>query len=313
LRALIVVTGDQTVGLGHLNRTFALGKILLQLGWDVAATADNQTMESFWRNNHIRIVTIDDWAAIKTQPSVVIFDRGREINDTEAIRRQLRHIKSVVIDDFGMIPTDASIVVNHNFFANEVVPKGAEGQILLLGPRYALVDPNLRSCGGTCGHHSERQVLLAFGGTDDGSIASSIAAQIYQLGLGLIFHVAVSPFQEICPEARCVMSELGDSIRIHRNQNLAEVFAQVSLFIGSPGTLLLEAIVAHLNIMPVIFHESHRFVAMALLKRGIKIFERSDVSRALPGILEKPQGQSLWNEIDGRGAERVAKIISETV
>ena len=152
MRVMVRVDAGPTIGIGHAMRCSTLASALVRAGHEVEVVARSLTplmVDRFEQLGAKITTTLDRPAEFRqilehADPDVVVVDGYDLGTDLETAARSTRVL--VVIDDNGELPvTLADIVVNQNLHAKDLDYDQTGRTKFLLGPKYALLRPDLLS------------------------------------------------------------------------------------------------------------------------------------------------------------------------
>ncbi len=302
------------VGLGHLRRCLSLAEAFQAEGarckvYTPAADAIDMAQAAGFETTK--------W---DTDPMVQdgvfsVLDSYR-IDIATQSRLHRRAAYSVVIDDLADRPLSADLIVNHNLFAADLAYHDvARDTELLLGPRYALIDPEFGTIGaqrsleatGTPG------ILVSFGGTDDGRYAEPVAHTLLDTFRDLVVHAVISPLRQPTRSIEELERLYPRRLFVHHGADMTSLMKGCAMYIGGAGVSILEAAAAHLAIVAIEMANNHRLNGQALRAIGVNCLRSPDVSALLSAFIELqtsgfPHVPAL-DVIDGKGARRVARHI----
>lgn len=242
--------------------------------------------------------------------------------------RELRQLAAriLVIDDLADREHDCDVLLDQNLLENmeqryhDKLPPDA---IALLGPQYALLQPDYRRL------HVEapvrrgpvRRIFVFFGGADIHDLTGRTLAALSQIeGKSLTADVAISagnPHAEAIRKA----AERDDRVTVHVGlPSLAELMFRADLAVGAAGTATWERLCMGLPAVVVTIAGNQTAVARELQRRGlIRWLGSSDdvdqeslllaLREAVTRGLDDDCSRRCLETVDGRGADRVATVL----
>ena len=298
------------VGLGHLRRGLVLAKEL--------RAARVACRFSVTDRKSCALVEEDCFpvrVAVVAQPDVpgadILVADGHAIDFVTPLGWRERFGCRVVVDDLGERAPEAEIIVNHNLYAKAIDYRSCAPARLLLGPRYALIDPMFRAIAADSKSAFPTKVLISFGGTDDGIRAEAVARRLLD-AMAVEVEIVVSPLLPPAPSLIQFAAENEEHVRIHHGASLVELLRRCTLYVGAMGVTMLEVAASDTPMVVCsIIANQDRNVA-ALRARGVTAFGTFDPHRlaaAAAAQLVSRRPNPLSGVVDGEGAVRVAEAI----
>lgn len=334
-RLVLLPDSGPDVGLGHVSRCVALGTAAAALGARVSLLASEEARAAaLVRAAGLETLTVaggvNGAAAIeqlgRAEADVVVVDSYRASPELFVALRSAAALV-VAVDDLADRPLPVDVVVNGGAAAETLPYRRAAGTRLLLGPRYALLDP--RYAEAPAAHAADRvgRVLVSLGGgRHEAHLRRALAALDDALDDGARVDVAVGPggdVQELAAAARA--SRL--RVRIHADvAGLRELIEAADLAVSGAGMTLYELCATATPAVMVCMADNQRpnFAAFeragAALgaggteERGLSASLRAALDRlATDGALRAALGARGRTLVDGQGAQRVARAITAPV
>ncbi len=266
--------------------------------------------------------------AIRVDASWVVVDGYRF---GAAYRRRLREAgrRVLCVDDCGDIgPYGDDAVLNQNPYACEAMyePRGARTR-LLLGTRYALLRDEFRAWRD---HRRDvpqvvRKILITLGGGDADNVTETVLAALQSLGArdleAVVLVGGANPhYETLCCTARSVPFP----VRVEENRSeVSHLMAWADLAVAAGGTTCWELALMGLPACVVVVADNQARGVDSLVDMGVVAsmgraaeLSAERIARTLDGLIHdharrqrmQTQGRTL---VDGRGAERVARILRE--
>ncbi len=260
-------------------------------------------------------------------PGIIITEQVR--NDYEEFCKKLSEInKSLVIDFFGRIEFYNDILINWDILPeNQVYKKRNSSTTYLLGPKYVLLKENISYYHSLNKNISNevKKILIVIGGTDVRNFTPRLIdalKEFNELELNVVIGSAYKNREEILESLK--RSKL--SYNLVENQNdLSKYMYNVDLAISAGGlsAFQLAAIgTPFLGISAAIW-ETKRLRKMQELGickfiGGFENFKKEDLYESLKYLFDNKKEREKMSLngkklVDGKGIERVSKIIKEVV
>jgi len=243
------------------------------------------------------------------------------------LRSRVRRI--LVIDDLADRPHDCDLLLDQNLVAspwNRYRSRVAEGCAVLLGPAYALLQPEYAALHERAvpREGAVRRVLISFGGADEDDLtARALEALLSVGGPDVGIDVVVGPSNAHLAELRAKGAEHARVSIHHGLTSLAGLLMHADVAIGGAGSTSWERLCLGVPSIMVAQAENQRAIAEALSEQKLAIWigdEKSATTarfaEALGDLIE--HGLSAeWSRrclatVDGRGTERVCAALTGT-
>lgn len=324
---------SSSTGVGHLIRCMALAeqaarqglRVSFHLREDGVPWASQQVLSRGWR------LTTHDWHLdylldISGANDLTVVDSYRLTGD-EITQMHSAAGLLVVIDDLGDRRLRADVIVNQNVLDDQPRYQSANTRAtLLLGPRYAMLRGQFRSCREAAGpwRRLERssgskpeRVLVLLGGTDVAGLAPSVA-QAVVLGLpeAAVRVVARHGSQ---PDGRRVLNSQGQIEILDPTSAIERHMMWADLVVSAAGTTLWELCCLGRATAALVVADNQRATYDALAARGaiLPLGTSDDFTEELvAGELNRLDAnriaalaETAATITDGRGAERVVEVL----
>lgn len=351
------VDASFAMGTGHVMRCLALAEGLKSDGVDIVFVCRKHTghMLGVIESRGFRTIGLQapttNWTATGAQPAHAQWlgvDWQTDADDTIAALDCMRldwlivdHYaldarweqrvaglasRIAVIDDLADRPHACHILIDQNLVSGtrerymELVPEGAA---LLLGPYYALLQPDYRHFRADARPRggSIRRILVSFGGVDSlGLTAMAVDALLAEHNGELEVDIVLSA--QAPDYVRIEQKIVGLAhFRLHdRVPSLAGLMLRADLMIGAGGTTSWERLCLGLPAVVITMAENQRPIAEELARRGL-VRWLGDASQATVTMLRTELAalfrhglDANWSEkclsiVDGRGVERVSTVL----
>ncbi len=173
IEAIILADSGPDVGLGHLRRSMELAKALRSAGATVCLYTPDAKARRIARLASLETAAWPREMRDLPRADVLVVDSYRI--DAETCRQwRPRFRLRVLIDDLADHDLDADIIVNPNSYGEMLNYQDICSCTVLAGPDYTLVDPAFAALRDH-DRRDDRRVLIAFGGTDDGTLGAATA------------------------------------------------------------------------------------------------------------------------------------------
>ena len=309
IEAIILADSGPQVGLGHLRRSLVLATALGAAGASVRLlTPDDEAQRIARRSVPATAPWPRDLSALPPA-DLLIVDSYRIDADT-CRRWRPRFRVRILVDDLADRDLDADIIINPNSYGGILNYQDICSCTVLAGPDYALVDPAFAAlrdhdrCEG-------RRVLIAFGGTDDGTLGAAAAAALLPISEATI-DLVVSPLRPVGPAAASLARAESQRLSLHHGAAMTDLMAQAVLYLGGCGATVWEASAAGLGLVVAKTADNQALIQADLARRGMAAFEAFDaelMAEAAVQWLAAPAPNPLTAAIDGRGAARAAAAV----
>ena len=233
----------------------------------------------------------------------------------------------MVIDDLADRAHDCDLLLDQNLIESMesrytgLVP---EGCVTLLGPRYALLQPDYARLHLRTPPRSGpiERILVSFGGADATNLAGRTVAAFLSIQRQDIEMDVVAGASEPRFAALREQFRLHSNVFIHSHQpSLASLMVKADIAIGGGGSTCWERLCLGLPSLVVTLAPNQRPIAAELDKRGLirllgnfDEIEEADIAVAVGKLCSQPL-DGRWSAacsevVDGRGAERVCAAMT---
>lgn len=306
-RAGFLVDAGRRTGLGHLKRSEVLLRELQITGFECNLYCQEPLIA---RDTGLIAQRLPDSAFDFPYCDIIVCDSY--LIDAErlaAYRKRCRIL--LVFDDLGNKPLAADIVLNHNLYGASVDYSHVSNSIILAGPQYTLVRAEvIEAAREFKSSRPSNNVVVSFGGTDDGSQAGPVAETLLRSPASII-NIIVAPGITPSDEVGLLEERQPSRIRVHVGPNLPRLLADSRVYVGAAGMTATESHIIGLDMVLCIIADNQRLNARMLAGFGHEVFEgvnEDKIMQAVVRILNRPLTRRRV-DVDGRGAERVTQVI----
>lgn len=355
MRVAIRADASNQIGSGHVMRCATLAGALMQLGAEVAFVCreldghycawleaqgitvlrlpapapadgtDTRLAHARW----LGVTQIRD--SVETRQALagvdwdwLIVDHYALDAEWEAVMRPLTKF-ILVIDDLADRDHDADVLLDQNLvigMRHRYVGKMPPGATLLLGPRFALLQPAYAKLRRRA--HARkgpvRRILISFGGADQHNLTGrTLAAILCLLRADVVVDVIVADGSPNMNDIRSLAAG-HDNVRLHRTMpTLAPFMLDADLAIGAGGATTWERLCLGLPTLVITQAANQVVIASTLARLGlIRLLGHggdvtdSDISATVRQVLSADL-EEHWSErclavVDGRGVARVGGL-----
>ena len=333
LRIALLPDSGPGVGLGHVSRCLALGRAAVALGARVSLVAGpDACAASLVRSaalETIAVPTVNGQAAvdrlrdIDIAVDVVVVDSYRAATSLFASLRSVA-ASVIAVDDLADRSLPVDVIVNGGVAAEELPYLRVPGIRLLLGPRYALLDPRYAESPASRTEPRVARALVTLGGGRHVDDLRLVLAALDEALTDIDIDVAVGPGGS---DARLTAAARTSPhrVRIHESPaGLRALIATADLAISGAGMTLYELAAMATPTVAVCMADNQRPNFEAFDRAGAALAGgragetglRVSLAAALARLsadagLRRKLGERGRALVDGQGAARVARAISE--
>ena len=317
MKFLFVVEAGAKVGLGHLRRSLALADSISQLGADVYLNTSRMDSNS--------ILMLGQQTSLPIQNNLLKYGAWNIILDGYGIDpTQYRCISNKVhlIADFHHSDFEVDTLIDPNFdeqyFPNQ---QGISFSDLYSGPEYVILGDSYLVKTEARDFVSFPKLLVTMGGSDPTNHTEIVLKQL--LSFKQLFSevgVVVGPFTRKL--SRALIESWAGELKIHdAPKDLVDLYSFYDVAIGAGGTSAYERINRNMPSINLIALDNQERVSKELeennlaksLDARIKGFELTEkcIGFLFSEIQTKKVRELGHTVVDGRGAERLAKLLLE--
>lgn len=326
-RVAFVTHGGAAVGLGHVKRCAALGRTFAGSGTQVVFLASLdagarvvlertglEVVEASWETDGA--VALERVKAFGADVAVV--DSYVASPD---LLRSLRLVAGqvVAVDDLADRSLPVHIVVNGGLAAERLRYRGSPDTVYLLGPRYALVDPDYATLPERPVPERVRRVLVSLGGGPDGGALRAAVAAVDAALEGVTIDVA--PGTGAPADLASAPRRSSNRVVVYPGfPELRELIREADLAVAGAGMTLYELAVTGTPTVTITMAENQSANAaafsdaVAALSAGVA--DDAGLATRLESHLRRLAGDAALRAdlarrarslVDGRGALRVVQ------
>lgn len=250
-KILFVVSGNQTIGLGHVYNTLLLANDILNHSIEFLVDKDSELAFNKITSKNYKVYKQDNDDIIedikRLSPDVLINDR-LDTETTYITRLKRLGIKVINFEDLGSGAKSADLVINAIYPEKEILNNHYFGHdYFVLRDEFILSSPRNIS-------QTVKNILLTFGGVDPNNYTLKVLESIYNFCMKndiTISIVAGFGYQDY------LSLEKFDNINIFRNvTNISEHMQNANLIFTSAGRTIYE--IASLNVPAIVLAQNER-------------------------------------------------------
>jgi len=310
---LVLTVAGAGAGLGHVKRCAALGSALARVGasirFAVAGDAERlgplgTTLPGFEALQWLGSPRLALEIAERSGAELIVVDAYRA---TDELLRALRTRGAVVaaIDDLADRELPVDVVVNGAYGAGRRGYADVSGRRLLLGPRFALLEPGFADLPRRAVRPLVSRVLVTLGGEDAGDVVAAALAAVGRAAPGAVIELALGHFARSAAAGNA-------SVRLHQGLvSLRALLLEADFAVTGAGMTLYECLAAGTPavVLPVADNQKPNFDE--LTGAGMALPGQPDLAAAVERLSRDAALREALAErgralVDGRGAARVA-------
>jgi UDP-2,4-diacetamido-2,4,6-trideoxy-beta-L-altropyranose hydrolase len=226
--ATFFVNAGQQVGLGHLQRSLVIADALLGRGFACTfALPDAMLMDLVRRRGHWGTVWPENLSRLG--PADVVVADSYTVDSNLCRAWASRFTVRAVVDDLADRPLEAEVIVNPNIYGTELRYAVPRECLVLGGPAYVLSSPAFAALRNVQRSAEPPEVIIAFGGTDDGRRAAAVARELIRCtGVPVGLHLVASPLLPPNQEAQD-FAPRNPHVRLHHGASMPDLMARAVL------------------------------------------------------------------------------------
>lgn len=336
-RILIRVDGSYAKGMGHVYRMRALGLELRDIGYDVVfvARADDNG-QKILAHTGLRCDVFSPNAeasalsasVCRYKPNLVIQDILTTADDEMIMLRDAAKTKIISIDDEGAGLKMSDIVINR--FVSHWGKHDSQkcSAKIYEGPKYMILQKEIGLYKGqyAVAETHEFNVLVAFGGTDDHNITERAVRSLNAIAGKLNIVINMGPGTKSAQGLQNAVDKSAHQIDLVRHsRDIFKLMVSSDLVVCAGGNMLYELAALGVPSVSIAAEREEMFNVGYLSQIGTTQgvgwegeLNESRLSKTIANLLkDKNRRQKMSangkKEVDGKGLERVVKIIGETL
>lgn len=277
----IYADGGATVGLGHLSRSIVLARAFANAGCSCVMNSPDETCVKIAEQEGFKSRIVDRDRPNLNGADILVAD-GYKLNLQQTQNWKRHYQCRLVIDDLGDRPVNCEILINPNIYGSNLEYDNYQYHTLLAGPDYALVNPSFRKTKPGLDGKRKNLILVSFGGTDDGRYAEPTARLL--LENKFYIDVVISSLQTPNRALIELYQSYPSQIRLHQNAEMSTLMHKAQMFVGSAGTMVLEAFAAKIPVVVCAIANNQLFAAKALREAGFKCGNEFDANSLVDDV-----------------------------
>jgi spore coat polysaccharide biosynthesis predicted glycosyltransferase SpsG len=147
---------------------------------------------------------------------------------------------SCVIDDLGEQPVKCDYIINPNLYASDVDYSAYQTKQVFYGPAHSLLANEFFTSAAP--EQDRSGIVVSFGGTDDGSLAATVAELIIT-GTSEPVYVPIPDYMEISDKLTALVSRT-PQVQAIVAPDMAALLGHARVYVGAAGATVLEALAA---------------------------------------------------------------------
>lgn len=339
--------GNNKIGLGHIMRCLTIAKALKKQGGDVLFILADETCSELLLQNGFQYCVLnsayDDLE--KETDSLISILREHKIDrllvDTYYVTpNYLEELRKAVImiylDDVNAFAYPVDLLINYNIFAaqeqysytcatDDAKTDVKERTMLLSGASYAPVRDEFQEYSKEAGEEV-KDILLSLGGSDAYNLSCKIILRLVESGEWNI-HTVCGPFNAHKEELKA-LADKNPGVFVYENvKEMWKLMNKCDLAVSAAGSTMYELSVAGIPVVTFSFVENQRKIAEGFAEKKAAVsaehYHQDEEEAFLERIerlvcrltadcgLRKELVNNAKTQVDGRGAERIAKEILE--
>jgi len=327
--------GGKKIGMGHICRCLVIARKLRQMDMDILflVNDDSSAIERIERDGFgYEIAPLNEAGLIKItskSPSTILIDSKKQITNLIKQIKQSQSIKSrlILMDNITSARLEADTVIYPTaLFENNFNWNGFKGKVFG-GADYVPVAESYIMARQKAEHlrfQPPYQVLVAMGGSDPNYLTYKVLSSLLKLPEPINVKVAIGP--AFSPDTRLDKIEKLPNVHFIKNkEDLSSIMAESHIAITAIGITIYELVSVGVPAIVISNFEEDNQDMEALKKLGVHLplgYYRSvqpdDLKRATTHILSNQHYWDFlrtrgWEMIDGKGAERIGKLLSNGI
>lgn len=341
---IIRADGNEYIGLGHMMRCLSFADALKAIGEDVLfVTADHKCGELLTKRGFSHGVLDSDFSDLENETDRLIglIDRYRPyavlIDSYYVTDRYLRALrgktKVVYIDDQLSFAYPVDLLINYNIFSRrddyERLYQNAEiAPALILGTEYTPLRSEFSGVTSCEQPDFAGNVLISTGGADPQHIALQLIRYIKEHSERFerfVFSFVIGAANRDIDEIREIAESIQQIRIVHNARNMSKLMLDHDMAVSAAGSTLYELCACGVPTITYVLADNQIPAAVVFGDKGIMIdagdvrknpdFIRDLFDRIMDLAENKEKriamSQAMRTIVDGRGANRLATVISQ--
>jgi spore coat polysaccharide biosynthesis predicted glycosyltransferase SpsG len=318
-RIVFVTDAGGEAGLGHFRRCAALAQALAAHGVGVDALVGGPRDVALAPVAPDLAVTRVDWwgaprrvldAVAGRAPAAFVVDSYHA--DGALFSALRREAPVIAIDDLAERPLPVDVIVNGSWHAERLVYRAPADALVLLGARYALLDPAFGSAPPPRRRASVARLLVTLGGATPAADVAAVVSAVRTAVPGAALDVAVGIVAADLPPMA--------GVTVHRSlPGLRPLLAAADLAVTAAGMTLYECLATGTPTVAMCVADNQRPNFEHLGAAGIIVpADLATLSRTVARVAADPALRDRLatdgrRAVDGLGAPRVAEAIVRVI
>lgn len=226
--------------------------------------------------------------------------------------------KTAYIDDMNLYQFNVDFLINQNADAEDFICKAEDNTKLILGTKYIMLREEFRNLPPKNIKPKACNIMLTVGGADPFHLTDKILSWTKDLDYN--FHVVVGPsFQD----GEQLKSYENNKIKLYYNADMHNIMEKCDMAISACGSTLYELAACGVPTIGIVIADNQLGIGEKLNNMGIiknlGWYDKIDKENFITNInkfisdyeLRKTISQRASNLVDGKGVQRIAKILIE--
>lgn len=228
--------------------------------------------------------------------------------------------KTAYIDDINEHHFNVDFLINQNCDAEDLNYRVNSHTKLLLGVEYILLRDEFKSLPNKNVKNKVYDIMITVGGADPYKTTETVLNYVSEVDYN--FHVVIGPS---FADTSFTESFKKQNIKFYRNANMCEIMKNCDMAISACGSTLYELSACGVPTLGIIIADNQQGIANKLNSMGIiknlgwhNKITREDLINNIDKlannyILRKSLSERVSKIVDGKGAERIAKILCKNI
>lgn len=331
---LIRADANERIGSGHIMRSLSIARAFQHLGERVVfVTADHGSDPLLSKNGFSAVYLDSDYRNMDSElsaliqlietdkPDLLLID-SYFVNDLY-FQALTPHIKTAYIDDLNAGRFDVDYLINYNIFSSLIDYSAyvSAGKTLLLSPLYAPLRDEFISQPQHKTRETVRDIFVSTGGADHQDVALRVIKEVCPKWESIRFHFVIGALNSRTAQ---YLAYQKDSIVFHINEgNMSELMQNCDLAISAAGSTLYELCACGTPTITYAMADNQRPAGECFMSQNIMEYagdcrDNDQFTEQINKLIyvlsddmsaRKEKTKIMQNLVDGRGAERIAKVL----